>query len=238
MLCVRGGSGTPSRKWVVKGECGLHHSMGKSFICALATLIALCTGSIYAPNVAGAARDGMPLSTQEAFALGAAWVFDDSVRAGARSLVEGAPGVQHASEVLSFVGGPVGLPMVVASLWLADAELGQSALNRILATGAVTYAVKVVVGRPRPFTGERGLRGIEWLDEFHSFPSGHASLAFAAAGAISEKRPEWSEEAYGMALVIAASRVLLDQHWLSDVIAGAILGNAIGEGRFGWSLSW
>jgi membrane-associated phospholipid phosphatase len=66
-----------------------------------------------------------------------------------------------------------------------------------------------------------------------SFPSGHSSTAaafFAAAALIlSRRRGRWSRAllagaAVGLAVAVAASRVLLDLHWVSDVIAGLALG--------------
>jgi undecaprenyl-diphosphatase len=66
-----------------------------------------------------------------------------------------------------------------------------------------------------------------------SFPSGHSSwsAAFFAAAALLLARRRGrrarillSAAAAGMAVAIAASRVLLDVHWLSDVVAGLALG--------------
>jgi len=66
-----------------------------------------------------------------------------------------------------------------------------------------------------------------------SFPSGHSATAaaFYAAAALllgrSRGRPAralLAGLAVGLAVAVAASRVLLDVHWLSDVIAGVALG--------------
>jgi len=66
-----------------------------------------------------------------------------------------------------------------------------------------------------------------------SFPSGHSSwtAAFFAAAALvlareatRRQRVGLAAAAAGMATAIAATRVLLDVHWLSDVIAGLALG--------------
>jgi undecaprenyl-diphosphatase len=61
-----------------------------------------------------------------------------------------------------------------------------------------------------------------------SFPSGHASAAFVAAAVLSEgsrAKPLW----YGVALVVATSRVHVRIHHASDVLAGAALGMVLGE---------
>jgi undecaprenyl-diphosphatase len=62
-----------------------------------------------------------------------------------------------------------------------------------------------------------------------SFPSGHASAAFVAAALLSDHRP-LPEKAlwYGLAGVVATSRVYVKIHHASDVVAGAAVGIALG----------
>ncbi|MBI3003284.1 MAG: phosphatase PAP2 family protein, partial [candidate division NC10 bacterium] len=63
-----------------------------------------------------------------------------------------------------------------------------------------------------------------------AFPSGHASRAFAVAAVFADRYDgPVPTLAYGAAGLIAASRVVLDQHWASDVVAGAALGIVIGR---------
>lgn len=66
-----------------------------------------------------------------------------------------------------------------------------------------------------------------------SFPSGHSSTAaafFAALALLAGRRRAPAQKAVlaglavGLAVAVACSRVLLDLHWLSDVIAGLALG--------------
>ena len=61
-----------------------------------------------------------------------------------------------------------------------------------------------------------------------SFPSGHASAAFTAAGVLSEGDPLWPAY-YVIAAVVASSRVYVKIHHPSDVVAGAVLGIALAE---------
>jgi undecaprenyl-diphosphatase len=56
-----------------------------------------------------------------------------------------------------------------------------------------------------------------------SFPSGHASAAFTAAGVLSQGDPLWPVY-YAMAVVVSSSRVYVKMHHASDVIAGAAIG--------------
>ena len=60
-----------------------------------------------------------------------------------------------------------------------------------------------------------------------SFPSGHASSAFTAAGVLSQGDPLWPLY-YGIAAVVASSRAYVKIHHASDVVAGAALGVAMG----------
>jgi undecaprenyl-diphosphatase len=60
-----------------------------------------------------------------------------------------------------------------------------------------------------------------------SFPSGHASSAFTAAGVLSQGDP-LGPLYYGIAAVVATSRVYVKIHHASDVVAGAALGVGLG----------
>jgi undecaprenyl-diphosphatase len=59
-----------------------------------------------------------------------------------------------------------------------------------------------------------------------SFPSGHASAAMVAAALLS--RGPGGRAWYGVAAVVAASRIHVRIHHASDVVGGALLGAAIG----------
>jgi undecaprenyl-diphosphatase len=61
-----------------------------------------------------------------------------------------------------------------------------------------------------------------------SFPSGHATAAFFAAALLRDDDPWWPLY-YGLAAIVAASRVHVRIHHASDVVGGALLGAALGE---------
>jgi membrane-associated phospholipid phosphatase len=92
-------------------------------------------------------------------------------------------------------------------------------LDAFLVNGAYTSVLKVAVGRERP-NGQ---------DE-RSFPSGHASNAFALA-AVVERHYGWKAgiPAYALASAVGASRLQRNKHYLSDVLAGATLGYIVGR---------
>ena len=72
------------------------------------------------------------------------------------------------------------------------------------------------------------------FDEF-SFPSGHALNAFTVATLLSLQFPLLAPSLVITAGSIAASRVVMGLHFLSDVLAGALIGMAIGSGVY-WAL--
>ena len=61
-----------------------------------------------------------------------------------------------------------------------------------------------------------------------SFPSGHSATAFAAATAIAIVSPRLRPWALAIAAAVALSRVYLRVHFPLDVVAGALVGAALG----------
>ena len=74
-------------------------------------------------------------------------------------------------------------------------------------------------------------------DQF-SFPSGHTITAFAVAVSLSMFYPALLVGLLFCAVSVAASRILLGMHFLSDVLAGAAIGTAAGVRRRRGSLNW
>jgi len=62
-----------------------------------------------------------------------------------------------------------------------------------------------------------------------SYPSGHASGAYAAARVIATLDPSLAKEAYSLAKQVAVSRVYAGVHFPSDVVTGALLGSAVAD---------
>ena len=83
---------------------------------------------------------------------------------------------------------------------------------------AVTQGMKFVVSRTRPD------------GEARSFPSGHASAAFATASTLQRHFGRKAAiPAYAIALYTSVSRLQANSHYASDVIAGAAIGIAVGR---------
>jgi len=92
----------------------------------------------------------------------------------------------------------------------------------ILGLAGVVLLIKFLVRRKRP-EGEWG--GIYRNTDPHSFPSGHAARAFLIAAVASALAPSWLVALlWFWAPLVALARVAMGVHYLSDVVAGAILG--------------
>jgi undecaprenyl-diphosphatase len=98
----------------------------------------------------------------------------------------------------------------------------------LIAAWALTWAVKELVGRERPFAADGDLEPLGELPDSASFPSGHASSAFAAAAVLAVFLPRWRWLPFVPAALVALSRVWLGVHYPSDVLAGALLGAGVG----------
>jgi len=62
-----------------------------------------------------------------------------------------------------------------------------------------------------------------------SFPSGHASSAFLAATILADRDPHLKAVYYGLATLVATSRIHVRIHHASDVVAGTVLGLGLGK---------
>jgi membrane-associated phospholipid phosphatase len=137
-----------------------------------------------------------------------------------------ASGLRHFGQPEVF--GTVTLGLVAGGLLGHNDELtragGRLAATLFLAGGATTVA-KYVTGRPRPLesTDADGFNPFSGND---AFPSGHTTVAFALAAALSDDihRTWASIGLYSLATGVGWSRMNDDKHWLSDVAGGALVG--------------
>jgi undecaprenyl-diphosphatase len=94
--------------------------------------------------------------------------------------------------------------------------------------GLIANVAKNIVGRARPTlfdqVGALDFKLFAFDPDYASLPSGHATNIFAFATVIGMLWPKGRVLLYTVAAWIAASRVLIGQHYTTDVVLGAILG--------------
>lgn len=117
-----------------------------------------------------------------------------------------------------------------AAGWLLDEQSGRVEAYRMLEAGALSAitaeAMKYGAGRARP---NETLRVDDWRKGGSSFPSLHATAAFAIGTVFAESGGDdyrWVRRVigFGMASGTAYARLHGNVHWLSDVVAGAAVG--------------
>lgn len=98
----------------------------------------------------------------------------------------------------------------------------------ILITAVIVLAVKFTVRRQRP-AGEWG--ALYRNTDPHSFPSGHAARVFLLAALVFALGPVWLAWILAIwAPLVALARVAMGVHYLSDVLAGTLLGLILAGG--------
>ena len=143
----------------------------------------------------------------------------------------GDPGVLIASVVMYGAGRAAHAPRLQ--------QIGLHATEAVVIAGATTSLLKVAAGRQRPYV----LAGD--ADDFTplrtgaghtSFPSGHTTVAFAFASAVTAELGTGSSRAawiggpllYGGAALVGMARMYDDKHWASDIVLGAGIGTLAG----------
>ena len=121
-------------------------------------------------------------------------------------------------------------------------DLGWHTTEAVIVGAAITEVLKGVVGRSRPFvTADTNPHDFKFGAGFtsgarQSFPSGHTTIAFAAAAAASsEVSRMWPKMTwivgpilYTSAGFVGLARMYQSQHWASDVVLGAGIGTFAG----------
>ncbi|HEY8850592.1 MAG TPA: phosphatase PAP2 family protein [Gemmatimonadaceae bacterium] len=186
-----------------------------------------------------------------AFTLGTALVapldlkvanrMQDSATQASRFLGRAATGFRLLGDPGSFVTGTAVYLIGRAEGNRRVESLGLHSVESILLADVLGGAIKMTVGRQRPFVDVktpdnfqlwRGFKGDQW----RSFPSGHTITAFAFASTLTRESQFWWPHAtwyvgtvfYGGASLVGLSRIFNNQHWASDVMAGAAIGTLVG----------
>ncbi len=165
----------------------------------------------------------------------------DSATQSSRFLSKAATGFRLLGDPGSFVTGTAVYLIGRAEGNRRVESLGLHSVEAILLADVLGGAIKFTVGRQRPFVDVktpdnfqlwRGFKGDQW----RSFPSGHTITAFAFASTVTRESQFWWPHAtwyvgtmfYGGASLVGLSRIFNNQHWASDVMAGAAIGTLVG----------
>ena len=110
---------------------------------------------------------------------------------------------------------------------------GQILFESLAAAGITVTALKVIIGRSRPYLeqGNHNFSPFNTDNDYNSLPSGHVIVAFTTSTVLAEKIDNVyaSIALYGLATLTAYQRIYSDNHWFSDTFLGAVLGVAIGK---------
>lgn len=132
---------------------------------------------------------------------------------------------------ISFTGdGYLYLLMALSLPWLFP-EQGTvfllAGLTAFVIELPVYWSLKNSFKRRRPFNVVQVMAPVLKPSDEFSFPSGHTTAAFMVAGITSACFPPAALLVYAWAALIGLSRVMLKVHFISDVLAGMILGSMI-----------
>jgi len=112
-------------------------------------------------------------------------------------------------------------------------NLGLQLVESCSYAGIVTSVIKTAAGRSRPYVGKGNMdwHPVKFNTDHTSFPSGHATLAFAVSSVMANYIDNiyWKTGWYAVASLVGVARIYHDKHWLSDVVMGSAIGYFIGD---------
>ncbi|HEX4667824.1 MAG TPA: phosphatase PAP2 family protein [Chthoniobacterales bacterium] len=150
------------------------------------------------------------------------WVVEHSNRT-ARQVMRN---VSHYGDWPEHIGA--GLLVVAVAWWRGNKRWVRIGLAMILAcamAGIVARGLKITTGRARPSVKEElGWNGPSLSPKHNSFPSGHTAATTAFFGVLLFVNRRVGLALLPVPLFIAASRMYVAAHFLSDVICAAIIG--------------
>lgn len=136
-----------------------------------------------------------------------------------------------------FYGEPLA-PFTLAAFFIINGNSNNNSYHKKLGfeiaqasfySVATTFLLKIILGRERPYRTNDNLNFTGptlFGKDFFSLPSGHTTLAFALSTVLSENSSSdvLKVVSYLPAFLTAYSRVYENQHWISDVLLGGIIG--------------
>ncbi len=146
------------------------------------------------------------------------------------------PALNQAFLIITYMGSVVVVFFIITTLFLVKRHHYKKILPFWLGLGTANLAavaLKYLFLRPRPFeVMDIGLvAGIPFLMIISgsSFPSNHSASAFSALPLLDSEFKRFRAVWIVIAVLVAISRIYLGAHYLSDVIAGSIIGYAAAD---------
>ncbi len=123
--------------------------------------------------------------------------------------------------------------ILAAALFLKEEKKDHWFFMPVLLAGGASWTVvelvlKPLVGRIRPSDLLEAIIVGSGADGY-SFPSGHATIAWALATVLAHKEPKYKLFFFILAFLISFSRIYIGKHYPLDVISGAVIGWGIGQ---------
>ncbi len=153
-------------------------------------------------------------------------------------------GLESAARFFSFIGDGIFLIALSTAIYIIGAvsgrnrlfDSGRISLYAVVISGILVNILKAAFERPRiAHAADPVLHLLEHPSvfdlsgRFNSLPSGHTTISFAVALVLAKRYPGGRHIFYLAAVLVGASRVWLGSHYPSDVMAGALLGVAVGH---------
>jgi len=140
------------------------------------------------------------------------------------------PVLDSIMKVITFLGN-TGMIWIITGIVLLIHKKYRLVGFQVLITLAICWClndlvIKNLVARPRPYIVIENLEILIPEPSHYSFPSGHACSSFASAYVLARNFGKKGAWFYVLAVLIAISRPYVGVHYVSDILAGMLLGTA------------